>query len=118
MNNARTVKAIVDGEAPPPPIDIADKNFTDWAFDVAVKEATEEYGRKLTKEEERAMRREIELMQRQLAPMVGGAPPEPQDLSPQVRAIQVQEQERKTETTKILQLAIPALIAVIALRAG
>jgi hypothetical protein len=117
VNQARTVKAIVEGEEIPPPVGVSGANFGEWAFKVAQDEAIKQYGRKLTRDEENAIKREIAQLQTQLAPYTKNVPLEiPQDLPPTIQRIQVIEERKKDQTEKMMQLAIPAVIGFMILR--
>ena len=117
MNQARTVKAIVEGEEIPPPVGVSGANFGEWAFKVAKDEAIKQYGRKLTKDEEAAMRREIAQLQTQLHPYVKNVPLEiPPELPQTIQNIQVIEERKKDQTEQMMKLAIPVVAGFLILR--
>ena len=66
VNRGRTVDAIVNGEMPPPPIDISGAAFRDYAFEAAQNELAEQMQRRLTRDEENQLRAEIFAMQAEL----------------------------------------------------
>lgn len=131
VNNARTIKAIVDGEMPPPPISITGASFREWATIVAKKElkdaaiekalemGTEYVAKKMTEKEEAKLRKEIAEMQKQLIAMtpkeVINAPPEPSPLlAAPLRKIQQIEIDKKAQSDKTLEtllaVSIPAIL--------
>jgi len=116
INNARTVKAIAEGKAPPPPIDVNSSSFGDWAFEVGVEEWQKSAQRKMTRSEENALRAEISAMQRELAATVPPFRPQPNyELSPTIKKIQVIEEQRKGDLEKLM---IPGAIVAGALLLG
>jgi len=120
INNARTVKAIAEGKAPPPPIDVNDASFGDWAFEVGVQEWQESQQRKMTRAEERALRAEIAAMQSQLANEVPRFTPQPSPyLPPAVTQIQAREvQQASAGGTQIDKFILPAALVAGALILG
>ena len=132
VNRARSIKAIADGELPPPPIGIPGSSFREWATIVAkeqiVKAAKEEalergveyIQRKMTEKEERKLREEIAAMQRELERLipkeVKEMPPEPAPQVPTpVKVIQEQEAQRALDAQDLL---LPAAIVGGALLLG
>ncbi len=121
VNNARTVKAMAEGETPPPPISIEGDNFTDWAMAEAktqLKNEAMEHGQEwaadqLTASQEAEMRREIQKLQREIAaqmpadiPMTPGP-----GVSNEVQSIMVQEKEKNEQINNVAMVAIPAALA-------
>lgn len=124
-NKASTVNAIIRGERPPPPIGISGSTFTEMAMSVAkdefVREAQEraaqaglEYiEKKMTAQEERQMRAEVEELQRELAALVPAGTPVAPDpgLQPEVREkineMQNIERQRDTNALTLLAVAVP-----------
>ena len=131
VNKARTIKAIVEGKLPPPPISIQGASFREWAFIIAKKEIKDRaidyalekgvdyVAKKMAKKEEEKLRREIAEMQRQLIAMtpkaVLDAPPEPSPLLPKpiqrMQAIEIAKKDTDDKTlTTILAAAIPLIL--------
>ena len=131
VNKARTIKAIVEGKLPPPPISIQGASFREWAFIIAkkeIKDAAIDYAlekgvdyvaKKMAKKEEAKLRKEIAEMQRQLIAMtpkaVLDAPPEPSPLLPKpiqrMQQIEIAKKEVDDKTlTTILAAAIPLIV--------
>lgn len=131
VNQARTVAAIVQGEAPPPPIGISGSTFTEWALDIAkdelIKEVQERTGEYLTDRakakliaaEEARLKAEIQAMQAELAKLVPpGTPIIPsKDLDADVRAriIAMQNIEREREQQMTMLLAGGAAVGALLL---
>jgi hypothetical protein len=67
INGTRTVKALADGELPPPPISLGDGSLTDYATVVGEKLAEREMRRKLTRAEAAALADMIESERQYLA---------------------------------------------------
>ena len=132
VNKARTVRAVVRGELPPPPIGIPGASFRDWALIVAKEKIKEEamdaameagqkyIAKKMSAKEEAKLKAEIAEMQRQLIALtpkeVLAMPPEPMaELAAPIKKIQVIEVERKNEFD---QFIIPGAIVAGALILG
>lgn len=120
LNTGRTVNAIIHGDAPPPPINVTGKNFTDWALNIAKDELARSQEKKLTALEEERARKEIEAIQREIDAFVPrGTPimPDP-NLQPGVRdriaTIQNIEQKRTDTGAIALALAIPVGLLLMA----
>lgn len=117
VNNARTAKAIIKGEEIPPPVGVSGNNFAEWTFKVAKDEAMKEYGRQLTKDEERDIKREIAALQNQLAPYVKDVPLEqPPEMIPEIKKIQDVEVVKDEKQKAMLQMLIPAAVGFLILR--
>lgn len=133
VNKARTVKAIVEGKLPPPPISIAGGSFREWAFIVAKKElkdaaidqamkaGTKYIAKKMSEREEKKLRAEIEQMQRELLDLekrgqiqTPATPLPTVALPTPIEKIQILEENQKeiddTTLTTILVAAIPAIL--------
>lgn len=67
FNTTRTVKALLDGDLPPPPISFGDKAFSDWAALVGTKIAEREMRQELTAAETALIRQYVEDERRRLA---------------------------------------------------
>ena len=67
INSVRTIKAIKDGELPPPPISIGDGNFSDYASLVARELAQREMGKRITQSEQDLLDQYVEQERRRLA---------------------------------------------------
>ena len=127
VNQGRTVKAMIEGKSPPPPIGVSGNNFTEWALAEAKnqiqKEAMERGGeyiaRKMTKKEEDKLRREIQEMQRLMAARIPpNAPLQPSpDVSPQVQEIMVKEKVKSESINNALMIGIPIAIGALVLGA-
>ncbi len=65
VNTAATVKAIANGEVPPPPINLEGDNFTDWAMSIATDQIEKDLARKLNDQEQAMLRAEVQEQQRQ-----------------------------------------------------
>ena len=115
INDARTLKAILNGEMPPPPIDISGQAFRDWAFDTAQGELVEAYQRQLTKDEENALKAEIAEMQRQMAAATPrGTPMSPAPgLSPAIQSTMLQSKKDSELLSKVALIGIPIAMALI-----
>lgn len=119
VNDARTVKAIVEGERPPPPIAVTEGNFTLWAFQAAQQELEKHLQRKMQRAEEAALLAEIKAMQREIAARVPADAPKSPD--PRVPA-PVQEKsaqlaaERKQAQNNVLRAAAIGLPLAILLK--
>lgn len=122
VNAGRTVKAIKDGEVPPPPIEVTGDAFKEWALKEAAEEFMESEQRKMTREEEALMEREIAAMQAELARMAPPSTPKTPDprVSPAVQQIQAAEvQKNKTEASTLkTALLIAAPLALLILTKG
>jgi hypothetical protein len=117
VNNARTAKAIIKGEEIPPPVGVSGENFAQWSFKVAQDEAIKAYGRKLTKDEERDIKREIAQLQSQLAPYVKDVPLEqPPEMIPEIKKIQDVEIVKDEKQKEMMQMLIPAAIGFLVLK--
>lgn len=105
VNAARTIKAISDGEVPPPPITLEGSNFTDYAQSVGGQLLEEQLKRKLTEKEEAILREEVRQTQinaqRQLP--YGGAPMYPM---PTVAAPVQAAMAKEKDTNQMLQTAL------------
>ena len=120
INNARTVRAVIRGKMPPPPIGLDGQSFRDWAMITAQEKLTQEFQRKLTRQEERELQAEIDAMQRELIRatprnVLTGQPQPNVSLSPYVRNIQTIEKKKKSELEKYL---LPAALVLGALVLG
>jgi len=129
VNKARTIKAIANGEIPPPPISIVGSSFTDWAVQVAKAELAKEAKsraielgqeyvvRQITKKEEAKLRREIEAIQRELNKVIPrNIPSEPNVGVPaivqeQSAKLAIKENQGQTATVAILAIAASAFLA-------
>lgn len=132
VNKARTIKAVAEGELPPPPIGVSGASFREWVFDVAkheiqeeAKEAAMQAGvdyvqRKMTAKEEAALRAEIAQMQRELEKVVpANLPPEPaQALSPELKKMQQVEIAKKNQTDKLVKDALMIGVPLLLLAKG
>lgn len=120
VNNARTIKAVVEGKMPPPPIELSGAAFRSYAFEVAQDELVKEFQRRLTEKEENKLRAEIAEMQRQL---IAATPPEVLRMSPEpdpglaepLKKIQVIEKQRQADMNKYI---LPGAIIAGALILG
>lgn len=124
INAGRAVKAVADGESPPPPISITGENFTEAALAETKrqlqKEALErgqEYAiDRMTKADEDRLRREIRQMQAEIGRLIpAGIPIEPSpELSPVLKKIQAVEENKAAGQEKTMQtgllIAIPLLM--------
>ncbi len=113
-NNTRTLTAIAQGKMPPPPISLTGGNFTEWAFNAAKNELMNQYGQKLTREQEQQMRREIEGMQSELNNLLPADYQVKADasLNPNMQRIIQIENEKRAETNRLLTYGILAAGAV------
>lgn len=128
VNNARTVHAIAQGEAPPPPINVTGNNFTEWALAEAKnqikKEAIErgaEYASdKMTASDEARLRREIQQMQGEIARLIpANVPLEPSpELSPAIKKIQAIEENKAAAQQKTLQMGLLIGIPLLLMMGG
>jgi hypothetical protein len=116
VNAARTVKAIKDGEVPPPPISLQGDNFTDWAFAIAQNELEAKTQEKISEQEAMILREERQDQQRivereqRLTQQPIQQYPYPQ-VSPEVQV--VMQGEQKTDDT--MKFALMAGIPVLAM---
>lgn len=119
VNKGRTVKAIVEGKVPPPPVSIEGDSFRDWAFDIAQKEMTDELQRQLTRQEEQQLKLEIAAMQRELAAIVPpGTPMSPNPNVPasvQQKSVELAMREKQGQDSMLLALAIavPIILTLV-----
>lgn len=124
VNKARTIKAVVKGEMPPPPIGVGGATFGQWAMivakeeikkaamDKAMEEGVKYIEKKMTEKEEAKIRAEIAELQRQILaatpPEVKKMPPEPMpELAAPIKKIQAIEVEKKHQLD---QFIIPAAL--------
>jgi hypothetical protein len=128
-NRVEQVKAIANGELPPPPIGIPGATFREVAFNIVKKEITEaakakaaELGvayieKKMTEREERKIKAEIADLQRQLDAITPAATPmQPApELSPVIQKVMVQEKVKSAETNNFLSIAVPLGIGAMLL---
>lgn len=124
-NKASMVNDMIKGRIPGPPIGIAGKTFTDLAFNLAkrkiieeAKEKAAEIGieyiqKKMTEKEERAIKREIEAMQRELDKLIPkGTPIQPaKELAPPIRNKIIEMQDIEKERSENLALGMMAAFA-------
>lgn len=129
VNKGRTVQAIVNGELPPPPIGVTGNSFKEWAFNVAkdqIEKEAKEYAaergieyvqRKMTEAEEKKLREEIAVMERELARLIPpGTPMRPDENVPAaVQDVMIREKNRSTELNDALGIAIPAALGYFVL---
>jgi len=132
VNRARTIKAVVKGELPPPPIGIPGASFRDWAMivakqkikeeaiDAAMQAGTKYIEKKISAKEEAKLKAEIAEMQRQLIvltpPEVLAMPPEPEpELAEPLKKIQVIEEKRQADLQNFI---VPGAIVAGALLLG
>ena len=132
VNRARSIKAIAEGELPPPPIGIPGSNFREWVTIVAKEKLKEEaqeralelgvkyVQKKMTEKEEKKLQAEIAQLQRELErlipPEVKEMPPEPApELAAPVKKIQAVEEQRALDAQDLL---LPAAIVGGALLLG
>jgi hypothetical protein len=113
VNQGRTVKAIIDGKTPPPPIGVSGNNFTEWAM----AEAKKQIGKKLTEKEEQEIRREIQAMQQQLVAIIpANTPMQPSpEIRPEIQAIMVKEKENSEQLNKALMIGVPIALLAFAI---
>lgn len=109
VNNARMIKAIVEGKVPPPPISLQGDNFTEWAMNAAKQELAERQQEKITQAQERELRLMIQGLQNEMVKQVPpDYPMQPMPQVPtQVQAQQAAVKERNQLTQTILAAAIP-----------
>lgn len=131
VNKARTVEAIAKGEIPPPPVSITGSSFREWAFNVAkdelqkeAKERAAELGmeylqKKMTESEERAIKREIEQLQRELAKFVPeNTPKAPNPAVPPAvveKSAELAKHNKKDQdaTLAVVAMALPVLVYLV-----
>ena len=128
-NRVEQVKAIANGELPPPPIGIPGASFREVAFNIVKKEITEaakakaaELGveyiqKKMTEREERKIKAEIAELQRRLAAITPpDTPMQPTpELSPVIQSVMVKEKVQSEETNNFLSIAVPLGIGAMLL---
>lgn len=108
---AATIKAVADGTLPPPPMDVNDPDFTDWAVQVAGDEWLQDYGESMTEDDEQIVRDQIQDLQRRLAATSYGTPVQPSPyLPPQLIEV---AKEKKAEQNSGVLLALAALAGLI-----
>lgn len=132
VNKARTVKAIVKGKMPPPPIGIGGASFGQWALivakqkikeeamDLAMEKGVEYVQKKMTKKMENEIKAEIALMQAELLRLmpkeVLDMPPQPDpELAAPIKKIMIIEEKR---ADNLKQFIAPAAIIAGALILG
>jgi len=117
INQGRTIHAIANGELPPPPISITGNSFTEWALAVAQDEMIKSHQRKLTRQEEEMLRREIEAMQNAMAQQVPeNFPKQPSTEIPvqiQVKQAETVAHNKEQNDALMLALAIGAPILLM-----
>lgn len=118
VNQGRTIKAIADGEIPPPPVSITGNSFLEWGFQVAKDELMKEQQRKLTRAEEEALKREIQLIQSQLEQRAGNVPKSPSPAVPEPvqrrqQQIVIEQEKKKGDLLPVmLAVGLPALLII------
>lgn len=120
INGTRTIKALADGELPPPPISLGDGSLTDYATLVGNQLAERELGRKLKAAEAEMMRQMIDDERRYLAgaeqphqPVVNSG------LNPALTAAQrTRADAAVSEGGLIKMLAIGVPVGILLMRGG
>ena len=119
-NNARTIKAIADGEVPPPPITLEGSNFTEYAQSLGsqllqkeIADKREELTTAQMAADKRMMDDEIRRLQMAAGAYIpAGTPQYPvQQLTPQAQS-QLREEHRDTDWIKMAALAVPLLFVM------
>lgn len=123
VNQARTIKAVADGEVPPPPISLEGDSFKDWALSIATQQMEKDYKEKMSAIEQQELEREISRLAYQANQNVAQSPQpyyphSSPSLDPNIQAIQELQAAKANNNEKMMIYGGMALLALVALRGG